>query len=144
MKLETLKRGLNKDESFCGSAKDIKLMLDELSLDDSFEIILNMGDCISRNINTNGMIFKFSFFAKSLNNNKNQDINTRIWFTFYPIKKKCILEKIKEDFKLQIIPYLKSEILECIKKISIISFKTNIYVLVNKGKLTIEKRNGVE
>ena len=57
MKIETLRRGLNKDECFCGSEKDIKNMLEMLSLDDTYCGVVNMGNIISRD--KNSLIFHF-------------------------------------------------------------------------------------
>ncbi len=146
MKIRTLRRGMNKDECLCGSAKDIKSMLEELPLDDTYEVVLNMGDCITRDKISREIIFKLIFYSKSRNSKIYhnfkiyQDNIARIWFTFNPIKKSRITGKIREDFKIQIIPLLKSEILDCIERSSIIQVKSLIILLEN-GQFVIEREN---
>ncbi len=144
MKIRTLKRGINKDECLCGSEKDIKVMLEKLSLDDTYEVVLNMGDCITRDMISRGVIFKLIFYSKSRNSKINhnfkiyQDNIASIWFTFYPVKKSSITEKIREDFKNKIIPLLKSEISDCAEKSSIVYVKS-ITVSLENGHFVIER-----
>ncbi len=141
MKIETLRRGLNKDECFCGSEKDIKIMLETLSLDDTYNGVVNMGKIISRDKNGMNYIFEFSYSSRPHQDISDYSYRKNIWFDFYPIKKKNITEELKEEFKSEVIPLLKSEILSCIKRNHIVEFVSVIKVSIKNGKLAIIKES---
>lgn len=141
MKIETLRRGINRDECFCGSEKEIKEMLYTLSLDDTYSGVLNMGNIISRDKNGMNFIFKFSYDSRSYKDVSDLSNQKDIWFSFYPIKKKNLTEELKEEFKNKVIPLLKQEILTCIKRNDIVEFVSVIKVLIENGKLEVIKEN---
>lgn len=140
MKIETLRRGLNKDECFCGSEKDIKNMLEMLSLDDTYCGVVNMGNIISRDKNGMNYIFEFSYSSRPYQDIRDYIYRKRIWFSFYPIKKKNLTEEIKEEFKNKVIPIIKEEILLCLKRNTLISFRSFIKVSIENEILVIERK----
>lgn len=139
MKIEVLRRGINKDEVFCGNAKDIKDMLNSLSLDDSYRGMVDMGSMISRENNREAIIFNFWYSSRFYEDIDDSTYRRRIWFEFYPFKKKDLTEELTEEFKNKVIPLLKQEILLCIKRNDIIDFVYGIKILIKNGKLEIIK-----
>lgn len=137
MKIDTGKRGLNKDECFCGSEKDIKNMLSTLSLDDNYRAIVDMGLYISRCYDGTIPIFEFTYVSCPPKIISKRHNGPNLWFSFYPIKTKDITEEIKEKFKSEVIPLLKSEILLCLKRNDIISFVSTIKVSIENNELVI-------
>lgn len=141
MKIETLKRGLNKDECFCGSDKDIKIMLNELALDDTYCGKINMGSISSRDKKIGEFIFEFSYGSRLYKDISDSVYRKHIWFDFYPIKKKNLTEELKEEFKSKVIPLTKSEILYCIKRNDIVEFVSTIKVFIEDSKLKIQQED---
>ena len=142
MKIETCKRGVNKDECYCGSEKDIKNMLSTLSLDDTYYCVLNIGEYISRDKNRErNRIFKFWYDSRLVKDVIDHNYRRHIWFDFFPVKKTDLTEELKEEFKCRVIPMLKQEILLCIKRNDIISFYSTIEVSIENNKLVIHQDN---
>ena len=141
MKIRTEKRGLNKDECYCGSERDIKNMLMTISLDDDYECLINMGEYISRDKNRENLIFKFSYSSFYYKDISEGVYRRHIWFSFYPTKTKVITPKIREEFKDKIIPLLKSEILSCINKNDLVKFDSIIKVSIENSELVIYRDN---
>ena len=139
MKIDTGKRGLNKDECFCGSEKDIKTMLTTLSLNDNYRAIIDMGLYISRCYDGTKPIFEFEYNScpsKIINKDHN---GPKLWFSSYPIKTKDVTEEIKEDFKHKVIPLVKQDILLCVKRNNLIPFKSIVKVSIENKKIVIRR-----
>lgn len=142
MKIETWKRGINKDECFCGSEKDIKNMLSVLSLDDTYCCVLNIGEYISRDKNRErNRIFRFWYESRLVEDVIDHNYSRSIWFSFYPVKKTDLTEELKEEFKCKVIPMLKQEILLCLKRNDIIPFYSTIEVSIENNELEIYRDN---
>lgn len=140
MKIDTGKRGLNKDECFCGNKKDIKDMLNTLSLDDNYRAVIDMGLYISRCYDGTKPIFQFEYASHPYKISRRDHNGPTLWFSFYPIKAKEITEEIKEEFKCKIIPMIKEEITICLKRNTLIPFKSFIDVSIENKKLVIERK----
>ncbi|MDE6292504.1 MAG: hypothetical protein K2L98_02350 [Bacilli bacterium] len=139
MKIDTGKRGLNNDECFCGSERDIKNMLNTLSLDDNYRAIIDMGLYISRCYDGTKPIFNFKYVSCSPEIINKRHIGPNLWFSFYPIKTKEVTEEIREEFKHRVIPVIKQEILTCVKRNILIPFKSIIKVSIENKKLVVER-----
>ncbi len=139
MKIKTGKRGLNKDECFCGSEKDIKNMLSTLSLDDNYRAVIDMGLYISRCYDGSKPIFRFEYTSCTPEIISKYHNGPKLWFSFYPIKAKDVTEEIREEFKHKVIPMVKQEILLCVKRNIVISFRTIIKVSIENKKLVISR-----
>lgn len=140
MKIDTGKRGLNKDECFCGSEKDIKALLSTLSLDDNYRAVIDMGLYISRCYDDTKPIFQFEYDSHPYKISRREYTGPTLWFSFYPIKTKDITEEIKEEFKCKVISMIKEEISLCLKKKTLISFRSFIKVSIENKKLVIERK----
>lgn len=139
MKIDTGKRGLNKDECFCGSEKDIKDMLCTLSLDDNYTAVVDMGLYISRCYDGTKPIFEFKYVSCPPEIISERHNGPNLWFSFYPIKKKDVTKEIKEEFKHKVIPMVKQDILLCVKRNTFISFKSIIKVSIENKKIVINR-----
>lgn len=140
MKIDISKRGLNKDECFCGSKKDIKAMLNTLSLDDNYKAEIYLGLCRSWCYDGVKPIFQFEYASHPYKIISRDHDGPTLWFSFYSIKAKEITEEIKEEFKCKIIPMIKEEITICLKRNTLISFRSFIKVSIENKKLVIERK----
>ncbi len=138
MNIETQKRGVNKDECFCGSEKEIKNLLYSLHLADNYFTNIDFGygsyEVLKRKV-----IFRFWYSSRKYGDIEENKGKHQLQFSFFPLKKREITEAIKDEFTKRVLPIVKQEIISCVMRNDIIDFVSGILVSLEGEKLKIEK-----